>query len=247
MSEQVISVSVTAAVFAGVITAFLPCTYPMLIGYIALLIGGGERERLVSRALLTTLWFFVGFTLVYMLFGGIAGLFGQFSGVALLVNSLKPALVTVGALFFIVVGFILLGVLSLPAKLKGIYSFRIPKALPVHSWWGALTIGAIFAAGWSPCVGPVLGGILVLSASSGSIVQGTFLMGAFALGIMLPFAALAVLYTRTARYLERAGKIIPFMRVLGGMLFILLGIFFLTGSTVFLVDVYPTGFFERYI
>ena len=240
-------VSVSAALLAGGITALLPCTYPMSIGYIALLMGEGGKEKSVFRALGMTVRFFIGFTAVYLLFGAAAGLFGHFSGPALAIHGLRPVLTTVGALFFIIVGLIYLGAVPLPERLKQIRMIRMPKTLSAHAWWGTPVIGAIFAAAWSPCIGPVLGGILVLAAGSGSVFHGSLLMTAFAVGMMVPFAALTVLYVKTSRFIIRADAVTGIMRLLAGFLFIALGIAFLTGNTLFSGEIYPSGFLERYI
>ena len=222
-----------AAFVAGFIVVFLPCTYPMIIGYIALLVGG-EKNRYLREGLKTTGWFFAGFTTVYIFFGSVAGVFGQFSQTTIFFNSIKPALVTAGAIFFILIGLTLLRVIKLPQKLQSMYSATLPKSITIHSWWGAAGTGAIFAAAWSPCIGPVLGGILVLSASSGSAIVGALLLAAFSFGMMVPMAMIAILYGRAAKIPHISDKILPAMRVIGGLLFIIIGISFFTGLLSFL-------------
>lgn len=246
MLEPISLVSFAVALLAGVVTVFLPCTYPMLLGYIALIIGDEDSNNL-SYVLTTTQWFFTGFAVTYTVLGGVAGLFGQFSRTALLVSGLKPIAVVVGAIFFILVGLILLRAVPLPEKLLGNKSFPIPQLLPVHSWWGITVIGAIFAAGWSPCVGPVLGSILVLAATSGSVISGMLLLFVFAVGIMVPLTIIALIYTRAAERLKKVDQFLPTMRVIGGSLFILLGIFFLIGDLSFFNSIGPPEFLEKFL
>lgn len=246
MIEQLSSISFAVTVLAGIITVFLPCTYPMVIGYIALIIGDEDSNN-IPYALTTAAWFFVGFAVTYAILGGIAGLFGQFSQTVLLFNNAKPILVTVGAIFFIIVGLVLLRAVPLPEKLLGNKSFPIPKFIPVHSWWGITLIGIIFAAGWSPCIGPVLGGILTLAATSGSTVAGMLLLLAFAFGMMVPLVIITLIYTQAAERLKKVDKFLPIMRVLGGLLFIMLGIFFLIGDLSFFSAIGPPEFLEKFL
>lgn len=246
MIEQLSLISFAVTIFAGSITVFLPCTYPMVLGYIALIIGDEDSNN-IPYTCTTTSWFFGGFATTYAIFGGIAGLFGQFSQTAMLFNEIRPILVTIGAIFFVLVGLILLRAVPLPERLLNNKSFPIPTALSVHSWWGTVLIGAIFAAGWSPCIGPVLGGVLTLAASSGSAVTGMLLLFAFALGIMLPLSVLAVIYTKAAEHLQKIPKFLPTMRVIGGLLFIALGVFFLIGDLSFFSKIGPPEFLQKFL
>ena len=246
MIEAVSLISFVIVILAGIVTVFLPCTYPMVLGYIALIIGDEDSNN-IPYALTTTAWFFIGFAVTYTVFGGVAGLFGQFSQTTLLFNNAKPVLVTIGAVFFILVGLVLLRAVPLPEKLLGNKSFPIPKLLPVHSWWGVTLIGAIFAAGWSPCVGPVLGGILTLAASSGSAITGMLLLFLFAAGMMIPLTIITLLYTQAAERLKKVNKFLPTMRVIGGLLFILLGIVFLVGDLSLFGQIKPPEFLEKFL
>ena len=246
MIEPITFIGLATAMLAGIITVFLPCTYPMVLGYIALIIGDEDSNN-IPYALTTAGWFFIGFAVTYAIFGGMAGLFGQFSKTTLLFNEIRPILILAGAVFFIVVGLILLRAVPLPEKLMKNKSFRIPKLLPVHSWLGITLIGAIFAAGWSPCIGPVLGGILTLAASSGSVVSGMLLLVVFAVGIMLPLTILTVVYTQAAERLKKVEKFLPTMRIIGGCMFIMLGVFFLIGDLSFFSKIGPPAVLNRFV
>ena len=246
MIEQLSLISFAVTVFAGIITVFLPCTYPMVLGYIALIIGDEDSDN-IPYTLTTTAWFFIGFATTYAVFGGIAGLFGQFSQTVALFNGIKPTMVIIGAVFFIIVGLILLRAVPLPERLLNNKSFPIPEGLSVHSRWGTALIGAIFAAGWSPCIGPILGGVLTLAASSGSTMTGILLLFAFALGIMLPLTILALIYTKAAERLQKIPKFLPSMRIIGGLLFIALGIFFLVGDLSFFSKIGPPEFLQKFL
>lgn len=223
-----------------------PCTYPMIIGYIALLIGGRQQVT-VREALLSTFWFFVGFTIIYALFGSIAGLFGQFSAVTVFFNQAKDVLVSLGGIFFIVIGFILLNIITLPERLRRSRFIAIPKTISPSTRWGALLVGAIFAVGWSPCVGPLLGGILVLAATSQSVLTGMLLLAVFSFGMMIPLAFITVLYVRSVRLIKVLGRGTMVMKYVGGILFILLGLLFFFGGTPLLPEPDVFHELEQYI
>ena len=246
MIEQISLASFAITALAGIVTVFLPCTYPMVLGYIALIIGDEDSNN-IPYVLTTTIWFFIGFAVAYTVLGGIAGLFGQFSKTILLINEIKPIAVTIGAIFFILVGLILLRAVPLPEKLLKNKSFPIPQMLPVHSWWGTTLIGVIFAVGWSPCIGPVLGGILTLAATSGSTVTGMLLLFIFATGMMIPLTIIALIYSQAAERLKKVEKFLPTMRVIGGLLFITLGVLFLVGYLSFFSTVKPPEFLEKFL
>ena len=244
MVEYFPLVQTISALVAGVVTVFLPCTYPMLVGYIALILGGRQRKGAV-QVLHSTLWFFAGFAGTFIFFGSLAGLFGQFSQTSVAIRMLEPFFVTAGAIFFIIIGLVLMRVIPLPSYL---YKIRSMKVLDIREGgWRSSIIGVIFAAGWSPCIGPVLGGILVLAASSGSVVAGALLMATFSLGMMLPLLAIALLYDRIVLQLRFAEKIMPYTSVIAGLIFILLGILFLSGHIGFLTSVGPPSFLKDLI
>ncbi len=246
MTEYFSLFSFLTAAVAGTVTVFLPCTYPMIIGYIALIIGDRRNDDM-THILRITFWFFVGFTVTFMVFGSIAGLFGQFSETTLIVNSLRPILTIIGGVFFIIIGLLLLQAIPLPSKLRSMRAIPIPSSLTSHSWWRSCAIGAIFAAGWSPCIGPVLGGMLVLAASSQSVIAGTLLMFMFSVGMVLPMLVIALLYGKTAGRIRRFENIMPIMRVIGGALFIFLGIIFIMGDFSVLGSMSVPAFLVPYI
>ena len=246
MAEYLSIAVLFSVILAGAVTVFLPCTYPMIIGYLSLLIGD-ERSGDTRRAATTTLWFFAGFSATYALFGSVAGLLGQFSMATLLFNESRSALLLIGAVFLIIVGLVLLRAVPLPARLRGIRSVPLPKKISVHTWWGTAAVGVTFAVGWSPCIGPVLGGILILAGTSGSVPVGALLLLLFSAGMLVPMLALAALYSRVARYVNGAARYMHAARIIGGVLFISLGISFIVGDYSWLAVVRPPEFLEAYI
>ena len=246
MIESILSISFPAAFLAGVVTVFLPCTYPLCLGYLALIAGESSQGRRF-RVLITTLWFFLGFGLIYTILGSAAGFFGQFTATTVFLSEIQSTLVIFGGVFFIILGLVLLQVVPLPSVLKGLHSIPFPHWLQPQSWWGALLLGGIFAASWSPCIGPVLGGILLLAASSSSVLLGGALLFSFAFGMMVPLLLLALLLSSLSLRVPRPERFVSVVRFIAGAVFILLGILFLIGDISFLGSIAPPLFLEYYI
>ena len=239
-------VTIVTVIIAGIITAFLPCTYPMIVGYVSLLLTGVRRSRLLP-ALRVTFYFFLGFAITYVIFGSVAGLFGQFSQTTIFFNNLKPIFITVGGVLFLIIGFMSLNVVPLPARLKRLRSIPLPKLKSFGSWWGAILMGIIFSAGWSPCIGPVLGGILLLAGSSGSVINGSLLLLFFSVGLMIPLLCISIIYVKASKYISLGEKFTPYARAISGIIFITLGILFLTGKIGVFESFIPFEGFEKYI
>lgn len=244
--ELISLVGIFSVLLAGAVTAFLPCNYPMILGYVSLLVGDKKNQRPLV-AMKITFWFFVGFAVTYATFGSVAGFFGQFSQTTLIINNLKPILTVIGGTLFLVIGFILLNVFSLPQKLQGLKSIPLPKNLSINSWWSALSVGVIFAAGWSPCIGPVLGGVLLLAGASGSVLAGMILLLLFSFGIIIPMLLILIVYVKMARHLSLGERFIPYARIVSGALFIFLGVLFVTGNTGIFETFIPLESLQRYL
>lgn len=246
MFDSLLSLSFPASFVAGVVTVFLPCTYPLCLGYLALIAGDTAKGNTLAVVRMT-LWFFLGFAFVYTLLGSAVGLFGQFTATTVFLAGAQSFLIFFGGVFFIALGLVILQVLPLPSFLKGLHALPLPRWLKPDSWWGALLLGGIFAASWSPCIGPVLGGILLLAASSASVFEGGLLLFSFSFGIMVPLLVLSVLLSSLSSRLPRAERFVFFVRVAAGALFLLLGVLFLLGDVSFFGNFSVPSFFERYI
>lgn len=213
------------AFFAGVLMFLAPCTLPLVPGYLAFISGIPEEEASASRrrVLKNAAAFALGFSIVFILFGLFAGAFGVFLGTWRLVLSRAAGAVLV--LF----GLTMLGLFRLPI-LSGEYRARMPSILTVGKPQSSFLMGALFALGWSPCIGPVLGTILLMASASATALQGAYLLAVFSLGFSLPFLAAAFFIERAAFYISRLGSLAQGLSVFGGLLLILLGALMLSGN-----------------
>lgn len=221
-------VSIFAAFSAGILSFLSPCILPLIPAYFSFISGvsmeelsEGPSPEARRRIQLTTLGFVSGFSLVFIALGASASLIGQlFSGTGIWLRLGGGALV-------LVFGLHLMGILRIPLlqKEKRIHL----KSRPVTAL-ASLFIGMAFAAGWSPCIGPLLGTILMMAGTQENMVQGTGLLAVYALGLALPFGLLAF---TAARIMHLLGRIKPFMRVanvLAGILLVTTGILLMTNQ-----------------
>lgn len=212
-----------AAVVAGFISFSSPCCLPLIPGYLSYVsaLPVSELGRRDARAvtLRASLLFVAGFTTVFVAFGVGATAFGS-----LLLRN-QDTLVRWFGVFIIVMGLTTMGVLRLPVLLRErrIDLARVPKG---PAW--AYPMGMAFAAGWAPCIGPVLATILATAAVGANMAWGGTLLALYSLGLGIPFVLLALGFTRaqtTLGWLRRNGRRIE---IAGGLLLITIGVLFVT-------------------
>ena len=177
-------VNIITAFVAGVLMFLAPCTLPLIPGFIAY-ISANEKEKAMRKALL----FCLGFLLTFLVFGILAGLLGYF------LAPYKIFIQKLGALFIIFFGLYILGIFKL-SLFNGSrvteYFHRLQKTR-----FSPFIFGVSFAAGWSPCVGPVLAGIFFYATFAFSVFQALWLFLFFALGFIVPFLLVAYLVQRS--------------------------------------------------
>lgn len=209
---------------AGMVSFLSPCVLPLLPGYVAFLSGtaGATASRSGrGRALAGSFAFVMGFSVVFVSFGALFGFIG-----AKLSQHQRPIQIAFG-LLTIVMGLFFAG--WWPAKWlqRERRSHRLPRA----SVLGAAMLGALFALGWTPCIGPTLGAILGLASSSSgaTALRGSILAFVYCLGLGVPFMVAALASERivqTSRWLRRHARVLG---IIGGLLLIAIGIAEVTG------------------
>ena len=233
-------VSVTALVVpafvAGLLTFLAPCTLPLVPGYLSFISGVSAKDlqdptkaqRANLKIFFNGLFFVVGFSAVFVLLGT---LFGA-GGIAL--GSYRYWLERVGGLFVVLFGLFMLGALRrIPAGirlrlpflqvLESDHRLRFPSWLKPGHPSSALVFGGTFALGWTPCVGPILGAVLTLAATSGTILQGSLLLSVFSLGLGIPFLIVAASVGSATGYLTKIAKHLRVVEIIGGIFLIFLG------------------------
>lgn len=201
----------------GIITFISPCLLPMLPIYLSYFAGGGERST--AKTLKNALGFVLGFSLVFMAMGALAGTLGSF----LLRYQVVVNIICGSAI--ILFGLNYMGILKLNL-FKGIKSSIGENEL---GFFSSVLFGIIFSIGWTPCVGTFLGSALMLASTQGQVLTGLLMLLCYSLGLGIPFMISAVLIDKlkeTFQFIKRNYKII---NTLCGLLLILVGILMLTG------------------
>lgn len=213
------------ALVGGMISFTSPCCLPLLPGYVSYISGlpVSELGRVQARALTlrAALLFVAGFTLVFTVLGVAAGLLGS-----LVVREL-PLVMDIAGAGMIVLGLAMAGVLRIPwlYRERRFALHRLPTGPKA-----AFGVGMAFAAGWTPCIGPVLATILATAAATRTAAWGALLLALFSVGLGLPFIALALGLNRakgSLAWLRRHGRAIE---VFGGLLLVGVGVLFVTGA-----------------
>ncbi|MDE2213301.1 MAG: sulfite exporter TauE/SafE family protein [Patescibacteria group bacterium] len=217
-----------AAFIAGILMFLAPCTLPIVPGYLAFIAGTPEGGRARFRVFYNALAFVVGFTLIFVLFGTFAALLGGSIGLW------RYTLSRLAGLLLILFGLTMLGIFRLPV-LSGTWQTRMPRFLSLGHPQSSFIMGALFALGWSPCIGPILGTILFLASASTTAAQGALLLFIFSLGLSLPFLLFALLLDRGARLVSHLGRTALLLQWIGGCILIFLGILMVLGDMGLLV------------
>lgn len=222
---------IISAFVAGLLMFLAPCTLPLVPAYLGFISGVSsddlrdpERAKAARRKIiLNGLFFIIGFSIVFILFGTLAGFLGQ--GLA----PYRIWLGRIGGALVIVFGLFMLGAFRLPF-LQADHRISVPSWLKIGRPSSSLAIGSAFAFGWTPCVGPILASILLLASTSTTVFQGAFLLSVFSLGLAIPFLVVALLYSRATKYIERLSRGLRWVEIIGGVFLILLGALLVTDN-----------------
>mgnify|MGYP005833154773 CR=1 FL=1 len=236
-------VTVWLAFAAGLISFISPCVLPLVPAYIGYM--GGHTTRAAGQGpqpnrlnvFLHGVFFVMGFAAVFVLLGVAAGAVGD------LLRS--DAVRYIGGVFIILFGLHILGVyrwtyLRLPAaaqaRLQPVYRALYAdtraqiRQRPGLGYLGSAFLGLVFAAGWSPCIGPILGSVLFLAGSDGDAARGGVLLLAYSLGLGIPFLVMAVGLDRMAGLLRRMQRHLHTVEIVSGVLLVAIGVLVFTGT-----------------
>ena len=208
---------------AGLLSFLSPCVLPLVPSYIGFLTGMSLPEVSGRRhlALLHALLFVLGFTLVFMLLGASATALGR------ALNYYQVWLQRVGGVLIIAFGLVCLGVIRLPALSQ---ERRLQVEQKPVGFLGSALVGMAFAAGWTPCIGPVLGGILGLAATSNDLSRGMLLLAVYSAGLAVPFLLAAVALESFLDWFQRFRRYLPWVMRVSGALLVFVGILMVTGE-----------------
>jgi cytochrome c-type biogenesis protein len=209
-----------AAFLAGLVSFLSPCVLPLVPGYVSLISGAGVEElktpesRLLSKVMLNSVGFILGFSVVFIALGAISTEVGQ------LLARYKSLLAQIAGVVIILFGLHLTGLF----KIKALYTdARLHSVKGGSTVWGAFLIGFAFAFGWTPCVGPILAVILGFAAAQDSVTKGILLLAVYSLGLAVPFLLTSLGVGRFLKFYSRFRSHMHALEVASGGLLIVLG------------------------
>ena len=238
--DSISQVSLFAAFSAGLLSFISPCVLPLVPSYLSYITGLSvenlakveERERFKSAIMVNAILFIAGFSTVFIAFGASASLIGQ------VLYEYQDIIRKIGGILIIIFGLYLLGILKLNILMteRRLVHF---ESRPV-GYLGSFLIGTAFAAGWTPCVGPVLGTILAYASTTESMSGGVMLLSAYSFGLGLPFFLTAFGMDTFLSYFKNLRSYLGGVSFVSGVLLILVGIMIFTDSVTLF-----TSFLER--
>ncbi len=222
---EISQITLGLAFLAGLASFLSPCVFslvPAYVGYLGGRAAGGESTA--SNRWITFshgMAFVLGFSVVFVLLGVAAAVAGHF------LYDLRYWLAKIGGIVVIIFGLHMIGVFHIPFLA---YDTRVTTAPDRR--WGYLSsalMGVFFSAGWSPCVGPVLGAILTLAVNGGSVSLGASLLSAYSAGLAIPFLVAALGIGWVSTILRRYGKVMRAVEVAMGVILVIVGIMLFSG------------------
>lgn len=204
---------------AGVLSFLSPCVLPLVPSYLAYVGGSGaQRRALLMR---NSLLFVLGFSMIFIALGASASALGS------LLRSNRQILMIGGGILVILFGLVMLGVIRLPWLMR---DTRMQAQHDASTPLGAVLLGMAFAAGWTPCIGPVLGGILTLAGAGGTLAEGVLMLGVYSLGLAVPFLLASLALDPFLRFSRRFRAWLPWVERTAGGLLLVAGVLMVTGA-----------------
>jgi len=216
-----IQLSIPIAFVAGIVSFLSPCVLPLVPGYVSMLSGASVEElkagsdaSLVSRILRNSLAFILGFSLVFVALGASATAVGTF------LLARRTVFNVVAGILIIIFGLHLTGLVKIPFLYR---DARLNTGAPRRGITGSFLLGFAFAFGWTPCIGPILTGILALAATRETLFQGMFLLAVYSAGLAIPFLLTSLGLSQFLRFYGRFRKHLQAVEVGSGVLLIAVG------------------------
>lgn len=215
------TITFPAAFIAGLLSFLSPCVLPLIPAYFSFITGlsvdemTSDNKQIRQKVILSTLAYVAGFSFIFILFGASASFLGG------LASKYSWVIRYLGGGIILIFGLHLLGVLNI----KGFQfekRFHV-KEKPFHLF-GTFVIGMAFGAGWSPCIGPMLGSILIVAGSQDTVAKGIWLLAVYSAGLALPFILISFFINSMLSFMKKAKRVMGIINKVSGILLIGIGL-----------------------
>lgn len=211
------NVSLSIAFGAGFLSFFSPCILPLIPAYIMYITGVSMENELETKrlfALKRTVGFVIGFTIIFIIMGTSASFLGK-----LFIRN-KEMFSKISGILIIVFGLKMMGIINL--RFLNMEK-RIKAPRKITNWFSSILMGMAFAAGWTPCFGPVLASILVYAGGSATVSKGIYLLLIYSIGMAIPFILTALFINVFSKFITKAEKFIIYIPKISGFIMIIFG------------------------
>jgi cytochrome c-type biogenesis protein len=237
------TISFAIAFGAGILSFLSPCVLPLVPGYISFLSGmsleelreGTNHRKVLRRAGLTSVFFVIGFSIVFVALGASATFVGKLLAKHMII------LTRIAGIVIVILGLHLLGVMRI-GWLNYEKRLKIKRFRP--GFLGAVMIGFAFGFGWTPCIGPILAGILALAAGQETVIKGMLLLAVYSSGLGIPFIITGLAVGMFMRFFERYKRFIRWGEIIAGLFLIGIGVLIFFNSLQVLFRYIPQVFYE---
>jgi len=226
------SVTISAAFGAGLLSFLTPCVFPLIPVYFTLITGLSledltteTRAGLRLKVFITTLAFVLGFSTIFIILGGLASFLGAH------ITKYRLVLQFIGGIVITILGIHLTGIIRIPwLETEKRVQIKKSKVHFIEAIIGAFIAGMAFSAGWTPCIGPILGSILIVAGNQETIYRGMLLLSVFSAGMALPFLLLAVFIDLLLEFIKKGRRFIKYINPVAGALLIAVGVLLLIST-----------------
>ncbi len=221
------SVSFLLAFSAGFLSFVSPCVLPLIPSYVSYITGisfedlveGGEEKNFTRICFLNSIAFIAGFTIVFMALGASSSLIGA------ALRDYQDIIMRMGGLLIIFFGLFVIGVIRLDF-INADKKFHLAEK--PAGYLGSVLVGIVFAAGWTPCIGPILGSILSIAATEGSLSFGIQLLFVYSIGLGIPFLITSMALNTFLHHLPKVTRHMKVITTISGLILIGVGVLLLT-------------------
>jgi cytochrome c-type biogenesis protein len=221
-------ISYPAAFTAGLLSFLSPCVLPLIPAYFTFITGFSLEElteyrnsEIRKKVFLSTIFFVSGFSLVFILMGASASYLGG------LMYKYRELIRIIGGILIVLMGVHLTGIIHF----RGLdFEKRINmEKKPLH-FFGTFIVGMAFGAGWSPCIGPLLGSIIIIAGSQETVWQGIVLLAIYSAGLAIPFIIMSVFINFLLIFIKKASRVLQYVNTVAGILLIIVGLILVTNK-----------------